>query len=237
MGADDAAPVTLRVLGTVEASVEGRPVALGGPLQKALLVRALLAGDTPVPADQVAEDLWGERAQPATLKSVHAYAARLRKALGEAAFPRGRDGYLVDRSAVTVDADLFVREVHAGNRSLGRRADVEAAQVLAAALARWHGPSAFAGMEDRPFLDAEIARLDALRAEAAEALAEAHTRLGRAAEDAGRLAELAERYPLRESLIGRLMIALAAAGRQADALAAYERCRCLLYTSPSPRDS
>jgi DNA-binding SARP family transcriptional activator/tetratricopeptide (TPR) repeat protein len=225
VGADGAAPVTLRVLGTVEASAGGRPVGLGGPLQKALLVRALLAGETPVPADQVAEDLWGERADATKIKSVHVYAARLRKILGEAAFPRGRDGYLVDRSAVTVDADLFVREVHAGNRSLGRRADAEAAQVLAAALARWAGPSAYAGMGDFPFLSAEIARLDALRVEAVEALAEAHARMGRAAEDAGRLAELAARDPLRESLIARLMVALAAAGRQADALAAYERCR------------
>ena len=49
--------------------------------------------------------------------------------------------------------------------------------------------------------------------------------LGRGAEDVEWLGELALRHPLRESLAARLVTALYAAGRQADALAAYERCR------------
>ena len=60
---------------------------------------------------------------------------------------------------------------------------------------------------------------------AAEMLADAHARLGRAAEDVALLEELAAGDPLRESLAVRLVTALYAAGRQADALAAFERCR------------
>ena len=60
---------------------------------------------------------------------------------------------------------------------------------------------------------------------AAEALADAHARQGRAADDVALLEELAARDPLRESVAVQLVRALYAAGRQADALAAYDRCR------------
>src|SRR5436309_3125000 len=50
----------------------------------------------------------------------------------------------------------------------------------------------------------------------------------RGGEDVDRLGELQQRYPLREPLAARLVLALYAAGRQADALAAYERCRRVL---------
>ena len=59
---------------------------------------------------------------------------------------------------------------------------------------------------------------------AAEALADAHARQGRAADDVALLEELAARDPLRESVAVQLVRALYAAGRQADALAAYDRC-------------
>ena len=60
---------------------------------------------------------------------------------------------------------------------------------------------------------------------AAEALADAHARQGRAADDVALLEELAARDPLRESVTVQLVRALYAANRQADALAAYDRCR------------
>ncbi|MFD1529097.1 tetratricopeptide repeat protein, partial [Pseudonocardia aurantiaca] len=50
-------------------------------------------------------------------------------------------------------------------------------------------------------------------------------RVGRAAEDVALLELLTADDPLRESLAARLVTALYAAGRQADALAAFERCR------------
>ena len=220
-----AAPVTLCVLGVLEAVADGASLRLGGPIQRAVLARILVAGSVPVSAERLVEDVWGGRAGPV---AVHPFVSRLRRVLGRDAIPQRRGGYIVDRDLVTVDADQFVAEVDGGRRALARGADAEAAVLLESALDRWNGERAFAGVADVAdvvVVDAEADRLDELRIAAAEALADAHMRLGRGGEDVDRLGELVQRYPLREPLAARQVMALYAAGRQADALAAYERCR------------
>jgi len=215
----------VQVLGGFTATVDGRAVPLGGPRQRAVLARVLVGGGEAVPAEQLVHDVWGESSADATAASVHAYVSRLRRLLGPEALPRRPGGYVVDRAVVTVDADRFVAEVDEGRRALARGDDGAAAELLGGALARWAGPCAFdVGVRDAHFLAPFAARLEELRAVAVEALADAHARRGRAADDVALLAELAEQDPLRESVAVRLVGALYAAGRQADALAAYDRC-------------
>jgi DNA-binding SARP family transcriptional activator len=216
----------VRVLGSFTASVDGRDVPLGGPQQRAVLARVLIGGGQAVAAEQIVHDVWGERSAEATAASVHAYVSRLRRLLGPDALPRQPGGYVLDRGVVAVDADLFVAEVDEGRRALARGDDATAVTVLGVALGRWSGPQAFGGgpVRDAAFLVPVAARLEELRVVAAEALADAHARRGRAADDIALLEELAERDPLRESVVVRLVRALYAGARQADALAAYERC-------------
>jgi len=216
----------LRVLGSVTAWDEGSEVPLGGRQQQAVLLRVLVGEGEAVPAEQIVHDVWGERATAATLTSVHTYVSRLRRLLGSAALVRTPGGYVLDRTVVRVDADLFVSEVNDGRRALARGDDTGAARLLGAALARWAGPVAFGTARDHHhFLAPTGTRLEELRVVAAETLADAHGRRGRAADDIALLEELAVRDPLRESVALRLVRALYAAGRQAAALAAYERCR------------
>ncbi|TQM38163.1 BTAD domain-containing putative transcriptional regulator [Pseudonocardia cypriaca] len=225
-GASTRAPgVVLRVLGDFTVTVDDRVVTLGGPRQKAVLARILAGADEAVSAEQLVDDVWGERSAESTVASVHAYVSRLRRLLGGAAIPRRGGRYLIDRDVVTVDADLFVDDVSRGRAALARGADSAAAAILGAALARWHGADAFGTMRDAHFLAPLAARWEELRVLAAEALADAHARCGRAGDDVTLLHELAERDPLRESVAVRLVRALYAAGRQADALTAFERCR------------
>src|SRR5205807_2427267 len=66
-----------------------------------------------------------------------------------------------------------------------------------------------------------IGRLEELRLQAIEDRVDAELACGGGAELVGELEEEIERQPLRERLRGHLMRALYAAGRQADALAAY----------------
>ena len=214
------------VLGGFSASVDDHEVALGGPQQRAVLARVLVGGPEAVTAEQIVHDVWGERSAEATVASVHAYVSRLRRLLGGEALPRHPDGYVLDRAEVAVDSDLFVAEVDEGRRALAHRDDTAAAAVLDRALGRWHGARAFGAgpVRDASFLMPVAARLEDLRVVAAEALADAHARRGRAADDVALLEDLAARDPLRETLAVRLVRALYAAGRRADALAAYDRC-------------
>ena len=217
----------LRVLGGFTATVGDDAVNLGGPRQRGVLARILIGEAEAVSAEQVLHDVWGERAAEATVGAVQAYVSRLRRLFGPDALPRHGHGYVLDRDVVAVDADLFVADVDAGRRALARGNDEDAAALLEVALARWTGPCAFGvgAQGQMPFLAPYAARLEEMRVVATEALADAHARQGRAADDVALLEELAARDPLRESVAVQLVRALYAAGRQADALAAYDRCR------------
>lgn len=226
--AGERAGVAVRVLGAFEVTVGGRAVPPGGPLQRAVLARVLVGGRGAASADQIATDVWGERATRSTAASVHAYVSRLRRLLGEQAVGRRSGGYVLDRAVVSVDAEPFVDEVGRGRAALDRGEDGAAATLLRAALDRWQGARAFDGLGDLPFLVAEAARLEELRMVAAEALADARLRQGRGGDVVEVLQELALQDPLRESLAVRLVRLLGAAGRPADALVAFDRCRSAL---------
>src|SRR5206468_3682032 len=73
--------VEYRILGPVEALADGRTVDLGGPLERALLGRLLVAEGRAVSLPQLVEDLWeGEPPESANV-SVRVRISRLRKAL------------------------------------------------------------------------------------------------------------------------------------------------------------
>ena len=81
-------------------------------------------------------------------------------------------------------------------------------------------------------------RLAEMRLQALDARIDADLHLGRQAEVIGELRQLTVAHPLRERLHGLLMLALYRAGRQAEALAAYQEARAILVgelgTEPGP---
>ena len=114
-----------------------------------------------------------------------------------------------------------------GRQALAEQRHAFAAERLAQALARWRGPV----LEDLPLpaaLQPEIERLDELRMMVLEDSIEARLGLAEPAALVAELASLTARYPLRERLWAHLMLALYHAGRQADALDAYQRIYRLL---------
>src|SRR5918999_638900 len=74
----------------------------------------------------------------------------------------------------------------------------------------------------------EATRLEELRLAATEERVELELAAGRHADLVGELEALVARHPLRERLHAQLMLALYRSGRQADALAAYQRARAAL---------
>src|ERR671935_82869 len=83
----------IRVLGPVEASVGGRPVALGAGKPRALLAMLALNAGSAVSVDRLIEGLWGERPPATAGKLLQVYVSRLRKALAAA----GGGGEIVTR--------------------------------------------------------------------------------------------------------------------------------------------
>src|SRR5262249_14244643 len=98
---------------------------------------------------------------------------------------------------------------------------------LRQALALWRGP-ALADVAEAPFARATITRLDDLHLAASQDRIEADLAQGRATDVVAELDGLCEQHPLDERLSGLRISALAATGRQVDALGEYDRIRARL---------
>jgi tetratricopeptide (TPR) repeat protein len=91
-------------------------------------------------------------------------------------------------------------------------------------LALWRGPP-LAEFALQRFAQAEIARLEGMRLACLEERIEADLAAGRHAELVAELQSVVKEHPLRERLQEHLLLALYRAGRQAEALAAYQDAR------------
>ncbi|WP_103565881.1 BTAD domain-containing putative transcriptional regulator [Actinomadura rubteroloni] len=211
----------IAILGPLEVTADGRAVAVGGARLRALLAVLALDAGRPVAVDALVDALWGEDPPAAAPNAVQSLVSRLRAAIGRDLVPSGPAGYRLAVPPEAVDAHDFETRVAAARRA-GTAA--ERAAGLRAALDLWRGP-ALADARGRPAADARAARLEALRRAALEERLDADLALGGHAGLIPELAALAAADPLREPLRARLIRALYAAGRQADALAEYAALR------------
>ena len=152
-----------RVLGPLEALVDGLPARLGGPRQRALLAILLVHANEVVPVARLVDEVWGDD-PPVTADNVlQTYVSQLRKVLGrEAIATRGR-GYVV----AVADGALDLRVLRAPRERRGASARRRAlrrgaATEFRAALALWRGP-ALADLAEEPCARTVAARLDELR--------------------------------------------------------------------------
>ncbi|OLF07896.1 hypothetical protein BU204_35340 [Actinophytocola xanthii] len=212
------------VLGPVRAHAGGSPVGVPGARVRLLLARLALARGRPVPAEVLIEDLWGADPLADAANALQALVSRLRKAVGAAAVQLTGGGY---RLAAEVDAPRFEELAARGRRELAADRPAAALTVLDAALGLWTG-APLADLPDVPFARAEAARLAELRLSAVEDRVEAALRLGRHGEVLAELAAVTAAHPLRERLAALRVRALYEAGRQSEALAAYEDVRTAL---------
>ncbi|MGP3968683.1 BTAD domain-containing putative transcriptional regulator [Streptomyces sp. 6N223] len=235
----------VRVLGPLEVVGEqGRALAVGGPRVRALLTRLALQPGASVPADALVDGLWGDAgdALPSDqANALQSLVSRLRRALPDPALVvSGPGGYRLAVDAEDVDAVRFERLAQRGRRALAEERDPDAAaRLLREALTLWRGPAlADATAAGVPYAAAPAARLEGLRLAAREDLCEAELSAGRAQAALPDIEALAAEEPLRERPLALLMRARYAAGRQAEALAAYEAFRARLAdelgVDPSP---
>jgi predicted ATPase/DNA-binding SARP family transcriptional activator len=212
------------LLGPLSVSCDGEPIALGGQKRRALLAALLLDANHVVSRDRLIDALWGEDPPDTARNTIQVYISQLRKLLPDGALETAPPGYRLAVQNESVDLFEFVRLSQEGRTALARGDAAGAAEGLRAALALWRGPP-LADLAWEPFAHAEIARLEELRLAALEDRIEADLALGRHGQLVGELERLVAEQPLRERLRGQLILALYRAGRQADALAVYQRAR------------
>jgi predicted ATPase len=184
-------------------------LAVAGARLRGLVARLALAGGQPVSTGALAEAVWDYEPPADVGNALQTLVSRARRSLGgAAAVEQSAAGYRLAVAPDDVDALRFERLVAQG--------------AVAEALALWRGPAlADAGDFAAPF----ARRLAELWLEATVTFLTGEADAGRAAARAGELEALVAEHPLHEQLTGLLMRALAAAGRQAGALAAYEALR------------
>ncbi|HZO06832.1 MAG TPA: winged helix-turn-helix domain-containing protein, partial [Solirubrobacterales bacterium] len=132
--------VEIRILGRVDALVDGRVLPLRGSKQRAVLAMLALRANRTVSADSLIDGLWGERPPESAAKNVQTHVSRLRKALAadgsEASIVTHGRGYELQLSEEAVDAVRFERLVERARRDADQGiADGAAKQ----ALELWHG--------------------------------------------------------------------------------------------------
>src|SRR5215813_4269386 len=71
----------IRVLGPLEAEVEGARADLGGPLQRAVLALLLMERGRVVSVDRMIDQLWRGEPPPRAIASLQAYVSNLRRIL------------------------------------------------------------------------------------------------------------------------------------------------------------
>jgi predicted ATPase/DNA-binding SARP family transcriptional activator len=212
------------LLGPLTVAIDGEPVALGGQKRRALLAALLLDANRVVSRDRLIDALWGEEPPDTANNTIQVYISQLRKLLPDGALETAAPGYRLAVEPDTVDLFEFVRLSEEGRTALATGDAASGAEALRASLALWRGPP-LADLAWEPFAHAEIGRLEELRLAALEDRIDADLILGRHGQLVGELERLVSEHPLRERLRAQLMLSLYRAGRQADALAVYQRAR------------
>jgi predicted ATPase/DNA-binding SARP family transcriptional activator len=216
----DPCRMRIAILGPVLVEHDGAPREVAGGRLQALLARLALDAGRAVSPAALAEAVWDGDPPRDEQHALQSLISRLRRALGDAALVvQDPAGYRLAVAPEEVDVARFQRLARDGAQALAGGDAHAALRSLTEALGLWHGVPA-----------ADALRLEDLRLQARVDRLAASARLGHAAHDVPELAELAAGHPLDERIAALRVRALAAAGRQADALAAYEQARAALDT-------
>ncbi|WP_422770432.1 AfsR/SARP family transcriptional regulator [Plantactinospora sp. WMMC1484] len=219
MGSD----LEIGLLGPVRVVLDGRPVTVAAPRRQVALSALALTPGRAVSTATLTRYLWGEEPPALARRALSTIVTRVRQDLGTDVISSAAGGYTLAVPRHTVDVFQF--------RTLACEAryaePATALDLLDRALACWRG---------RPLQDVGSEWLVAEHApgltEEWYAATERRIDLLLAAGVHGdllpQLRDLTAQQPLRESLWGRLMVALYRSGRQAEALETYQSVREVL---------
>ena len=215
--------VELGVLGPLQVRQDGAPVAIPGAKPRAVLTMLGLHHGSVVAADTLVELLWGEDPPRTAAKALQTHISALRRVLGDGFVLTQGTGWAIAESEV--DASRYKSAARLGRDAAATGDISQAVAHFEEALGLWRG---IPELPDSRRGSSEKTRWIEGHAALVEDRADALLATARAAEIIGELEAAVAEAPLRERRWGQLMLALYRAGRQGDALGAYQRARTLL---------
>ena len=137
---------SIRILGPVEASVNGRSLRLAGRRQLTLFSFLVLHANQAVSNDSLSDAVWGP-SRGGTGNRLQMAIARLRRVLEDSSPDTAGlvlrtvgGGYMLSVPTGELDAEVFAVLVRDGCSELDAGRPAKAAELLSSALALWRGP-------------------------------------------------------------------------------------------------
>ncbi|OKH85135.1 hypothetical protein EB75_00785 [Mycobacterium sp. ST-F2] len=213
----------LGVLGPLQVRRDGTPVTIPGAKPRAILTMLGLHAGSVVPADTFFELLWGDESPRTAAKALQTHISALRRALGDGLILTEGTGWTLAESEV--DAARYRSAARLARDAVAVGDTGQALIRFDEAITLWRG---IPELPDGRRGTSEKTRWVESHAALVEDRADALLAAGRVAEIIGELEAAVAEAPLRERRWGQLMLALYRAGRQGEALGAYQRARALL---------
>ena len=218
-------------------AAHGAPIDLGPRMQQLVLLDLVLRANSVVATESLIDHLWGDDPPRSARTTLRAYVSNLRRMLPDdlgltLATRRGGYSAVVDDGAIdVVRFERFVAEAQQTDEPAARLDLIDRALALAS------GPVLPELAREELAVDT-VHRVEGLVLAARSTRAACLTELGRPADAVVELESLVRTNPIDERLRALLMTALYRAGRQTDALRAYEDARTTLVEElgidPSP---
>lgn len=214
---------SLRLLGPLEATIDGFAVTPRAAKERALLALLIVNHGNVVSADRLVEELWPALPVDHGRRVLQVRVAALRKILRGAKAASLLEyvppGYRLAVAAEDVDTHQFALLVEQAHKSLQAGDSRSAAATFRDALSLWRGDP-FEDMHGCVGLQAEGARLAEQRLGTIEDWIEAELACGSHHAMVAELEALVAAHPFRENLQADYVLALYRCGRQAEALRA-----------------
>ncbi|HEX3547755.1 MAG TPA: BTAD domain-containing putative transcriptional regulator, partial [Mycobacterium sp.] len=223
----------LWVLGPLQVRRDGVPVTIPGAKPRAILTMLGLHSGSVVSGDTLIELLWGNDPPRTAAKALQTHISSLRRTLGDGYVLTEGTGWTLNTTGI--DAPRYKLAARMGRDAAAAGDTGLAVARFDEALTLWRGTPE---LPDSRRGTSEKTRWIEGHAALVEDRADGLLATGRAAEIIGELEAAVADAPLRERRWGQLMLALYRAGRQGEALGAYQRARSLLAdelgVDPSP---
>ncbi len=200
-------------------------MALPSGRQRSLLALLVQSGSAPLSRDRLIDELWGEHPPASAVSALHVHLSKLRGLLGgllvlEAA------GYALSAGGFELDVWRFDQLIDQARAEPDR---ARALALLTEALALFRGEPLCDVASEGSVAQWRRA-LEEKRLQAILLRVDVELAAGASGELLAELERLCAEHPFEERAWGQLMLALHRAGRQADALEAYQRARRLFAT-------